>query len=83
MKLALLNCYETFGEKGNGADCMTAGQGKDQALTQVAVVLSIENAELRRKTADSPQGRHSEWPRLNALTFLSRRTTILLGFPFP
>jgi len=54
MKLVLLNCYETFGEKGNGADYTAAGQGKDQALTQVAVVLSIENGELRRKTADSP-----------------------------
>jgi hypothetical protein len=53
MKLALLNCYETFGEKGNGVD-YTAGQGKDQALTRVAMVLSIENAELRQETADSP-----------------------------
>jgi hypothetical protein len=42
LKLALLNCYETFGETGNGADFTAAGQGKDQALTQVAVVLSIE-----------------------------------------
>jgi hypothetical protein len=54
MKLALLNCYETFGEKGNGVDYTAAGQGKDQALTQVAMVLSIENAELRQETADSP-----------------------------